>query len=132
MLACQSARNALEVERRELALELVLEREIELDRLAGLAVAQGGPGLAEVVVAVVAEEDDLAADLGLQPPGRRILATRKRRGKNPHGCWPKQMTGLAVMASARASARAGPGPSAAWSTRLNSTQAAQPITLYQR
>ena len=108
----------LQVERRELALDLVVEGEVELDRLARLAVTQRRAGLAEVVVAVVAEEDDLAADLRLEPPRRRDLGERKRRGKKPQGCWPKQMTGVAVMVVGTASARAGRVPSAAWSTRL--------------
>ena len=60
--------NALEVERRELALDFVLEGEVKLRRLIGLAVAQDGLGFARIVIAVVAEEHDLAADLRLQPP----------------------------------------------------------------
>ena len=69
--------DALEVQRRELPLHLVVEGEVELERLARLAVAQGRAGLAEVVVAVVAEEDDLAADLRLQPPRRGDLGVEK-------------------------------------------------------
>ena len=54
--------NPLEVKRRELALDLVLEGEIELDRIARLAVVQGCAGFAEIVVAVVTEIDNLAAN----------------------------------------------------------------------
>ena len=39
--------------------------------------------LAGIVVAVVVEEHN--------------FATRNRFGKNPHGCWPKQMTGGVLM-----------------------------------
>ena len=61
--------DALRVERRELPLELAGDREVQLRRLAGLAMAQDRPRLARIVVAVVAEEDDSPADLRLQPPG---------------------------------------------------------------
>ena len=98
----------LEVQRRELPLDLVVEGEVELDRLARLAVAQGGAGLAEVVVAVVAEEDDLAADLRLEPPRRgdlgvevapreeaaRLLAEADDgRGRSWHASAPPHATG---------------------------------------
>ena len=77
--------DALEVQRRELPLHLVVEGEVELERLARLAVAQGGAGLAEVVVAVVAEEDDLAADLGLEPPRRGDLGVEVAPGEEAAG-----------------------------------------------
>src|SRR5262249_7893397 len=60
--------DALGVERRELALELAGDDEVEVRRLAGGAMAQDRARLARVVVAVVAEIHDAAADLGLQRP----------------------------------------------------------------
>ncbi len=101
-------------------------------RLAGLAMAQGGLRFARVVVAVVVEEDDLAADLRLQPPGRldfgdeeslrekpaRLLAEADDRGAG-HGV-DDVLAGVAV------------GPDVAWMIRLNNTQAAHPMKLYQR
>ncbi len=124
--------DALEVQRRELALDLVLEREVELDRLARLAVAQGGAGLAEVVVAVVAEEDDLAADLRLEPPRRGDLGVEVAPGEEAARLLAEADDGGGSHGFVVASARDSPGPSAAWSTRLKPTHAAQPIRLYQR
>jgi hypothetical protein len=61
-----------------LPLEFAGEGEVEGVRGAsGLTVAQGGLGLAAVVVAVVQEEHDLAADLGLEAPGRHELGGEK-------------------------------------------------------
>ena len=124
----------LQVQRRVFPLELVFAN-VKFSSIGSpeLAVPQERSGLARVVVAVVIEEDDLAADLLLQPARRPILATRNRLGKNPHGCWPKQMTGAGLMMPAssgrRSVARADqrlqtPGSAA--------TQAAHPMTLYQR
>ena len=73
--------HALQEERREFALQLVLEGEIEPARRAGLAVAQDGLRLARIVVAVVAEEDDLAAELRLQPPRGPDLGEEEPAGK---------------------------------------------------
>jgi hypothetical protein len=56
----------LGVKRRELALGFVGEGKVEGEGRVGLAVAERGLGLAGVLIAVVLEEDDLAADLGLQ------------------------------------------------------------------
>ena len=109
VLACQSAADALEVQRRELALELVGEGEVELDRLARLAVAQDRAGLAEVVVAVVAEEDDLAADLRLQPPRRLDLGDEEPPREEAARLLAEADDGVAVMASGSASARRGAG-----------------------
>ena len=58
---------------------------------------QDGPGLARIVIGIVAEEDDLAAELRLQPAGGLDFGDEKALGKNPHGCWPKQMTGAVLM-----------------------------------
>ena len=89
--------DALEEQRRELALDLVVEGEIEPDRLAGLAVAQDGLGLARIVVAVVAEEDDLAADLGLEPPGRLDLGDEEAPREKPAGLLAEADDRAAVM-----------------------------------
>ena len=62
--------NAFEVLRRKFSLKPVFEGEVELGRFIGLAMAQDGFGFARIVVAVVVEENDFAADLRLQPPGR--------------------------------------------------------------
>src|ERR1035437_569881 len=63
-------RNAFEIERREFSLEFVCEREIKPRRLAGLAMAQGGLRFSRIVVAIMIEEKDLAADFRMQSPGR--------------------------------------------------------------
>ncbi len=61
----------------------------------------------------------------------RILATRKRRGKKPQGCWPNAMTGAAAHAGAASSVRARGGRTACSAT-LKAMHAAQPMRLYQR
>ena len=124
--------DALEVQRRELALHLVVEGEIELDRLARLAVVQGGAGLAEVVVAVVAEVDDLAAELCLESPGRGDLGVEVAPGEEAARLLSEADDGVGGHGLVGTSARAAPGPSAAWIARLKATHAAQPIRLYQR
>jgi hypothetical protein len=69
-LAVPVAGNAFEVKRREFSLEPVFESEVELRRLAGLAMAEKRLGFARIMVAVVAEENNFAAHLPLQPAGR--------------------------------------------------------------
>ena len=59
--------DSLGKERRELLLNLVREGEIEAPRLSGMQLAQDGHRLARVVVAIMIEENDLSADLLLQP-----------------------------------------------------------------
>ena len=78
--------------------------------------AQRRAGLAEVVVAVVAEEDDLAADLGLEPPGRDDLGVEVAPGEEAAWLLAEADDGrCAVMRSwVRALRAAVPGPSAAW------------------
>ena len=124
--------NALEIERREFALQLVLEGEIELRRLAGLAMAQDGLGFARIVVAVVVEEDDLAADLRLQPPGGLDFGDQEPLREEPARLLAETDDGGGGHGVGNACAGVAVGPSAAWMTRLNSTQAAQPMKLYQR
>ena len=58
-------------------------RKIQRARLAGLAVAQGRLRLARIVVAVVAEIDDLAAELRLQPPRGDELRVKKPPWEKP-------------------------------------------------
>src|SRR6187455_2635256 len=58
--------NPFREERRELLLNLVRESEIQAPRLSRMQLAEDGHGLARVVVAVVIEENNLAADLLLQ------------------------------------------------------------------
>ena len=95
--------------------------------------AQGRPGLAEVVVAVVTEEDDLAADLRLEPPRRGDLGVEVPPGEKAARLLAEADDGGGhVMGSSVASAGDRPGPSAAWSARLKPMHAAQPIRLYQR
>ena len=65
------------VKRGELALGFVGEGEVEGKGRVGLAVAERGLGLAGVVVAVVVEEDDLAADLGLEAAGGDDLSVEE-------------------------------------------------------
>ena len=128
--------DSLEIQRRELPLHLVVEGEIELERLARLAVPQGRAGFAEVVVAVVAEEHDLAADLGLEPPRRGDLGVEVAPGEE--AAWLLAEADDRALCVDRghgfalASAGGGPGPSTAWIARLKPTHAAQPIRLYQR
>jgi len=87
--------DTLEVQRRELALGFVLIDEVEVARLVGAAVTERCLGFARIVVAVVVEEDDLAADLRLQPPGGSDLGreepaperTRRVVDRNRCGEW---------------------------------------------
>ena len=75
--------DALGVERGELALEFVDEGEVEREGRVGLAVAEGGLRLAAIVVAVVVEEDDLAADFGLEfPRGDKFGVEKTAREKS--------------------------------------------------
>ena len=91
-----AGRDHLQVERRELALNLVLESEIHRERLSGLAMAQRCLRFSRIVIAVVEEEHDLTADLLLQPPRGDEFGVQKLRGKKPQGCWPKQMMGADI------------------------------------
>ena len=64
-------------ERRVFALEFVLECEVERQRLAGFVVAQNRLRLAGIMIAVVEEKHDLAADLLLESPRRRDFRVQK-------------------------------------------------------
>jgi len=81
-------------ERGELALPLVFISEIKAQRFAGFAVSQEGGGLAWIVVAVVIEEDDLSAQLGLETAGGLDFGEKETARENPQGCWPKQISGV--------------------------------------
>ena len=75
--------NVFEVKRGKFPLDPVFKGEVELGRLIGFAMAQNGLRFARVMVAVVAEEDDFAADLRLQPPGRLDFGKQKPPRKKP-------------------------------------------------
>ena len=75
--------NLLEVLRRKFPLDPVFEGEVELGRLIGFAMAQDGLRLARVVVAVVAEINDFAADFRLQPPGRLDFGNQEPPREKP-------------------------------------------------
>ncbi len=62
--------HAFQIKRRIFALNLVGERKVHLARRARIVVAQNGFGFARVVIAIVIEEDDFAADFALQTPRR--------------------------------------------------------------
>jgi hypothetical protein len=75
--------NAFEKKRREFPLELVLECEIEWERLAIFAMAENGLEFARIMVAVVEKEDDLTADLVAQLSGGAHFGIEKTLGKKP-------------------------------------------------
>ena len=90
--------NFFEIKRRKFALDTISEGKVKLRRFIGFTVAQNGSGFAWIMIAVVKEENNLTADFTLQPARGWIFANRKRFGKNPHGCWPKQMIGAVMSA----------------------------------
>ncbi|HEX7568968.1 MAG TPA: hypothetical protein VF492_00545, partial [Verrucomicrobiae bacterium] len=73
--------NALEMKRGKFPLDFVCERKIEHRWLIGLAMTQDGLGFARIVVAVVTEENNLAADFRLQPPRRLDFCNEKASRK---------------------------------------------------
>src|SRR5579871_6607605 len=77
--------DALEIERRVFALEFVFLSEIDFESFAIFAVAQDGFGFAGVVIAVVVEEDDFSADLGLEFAGGLDLGVEESFGKDSAG-----------------------------------------------
>src|SRR5262249_5214779 len=123
--------DALGVEGRELPLDLVGDGEVEVGRLPGGAMAQDRAGLAGVVVAVVVEEHDAAADLRLQPPRRPDLGHEEAPREEPARLLAEGDHRL-VAHAARLASLGVRGPTAAWSARLPAMQMAHPITLYQR
>src|SRR4051794_22764857 len=117
--------DALGVERRKLFLDLVRELEIERALVAGALFAQHRRGLPRVVVAVVKEEHDLAADLALQAAGGRDFRKKKS--------FRKEAARLLTEADdRRAHAAALSRKNVACKIQLKSRTAAHPIRLYQR
>ena len=94
--------------------------------------AQGGLRFARIVVAIVVEENDLAADFGPEPPGRLDFRKQEPPRKKSARLLTEANDGRRHHDVASALAGGLVGPSTAWIIRLNSTQAAHPIKLYQR
>ena len=82
-LLVPAGRNAFEKLRREFSLQFVFKSKVEVRRLVGFAMAQDRFGFARIVIAVVAEENDLAADFRLQPPGRLDFGDEKAFREKP-------------------------------------------------
>ena len=59
--------NSFEIERRKLALSTISKGKVMLRRFIGITMAQDGPRLARIVIAVVEEENNLTTDFPLQP-----------------------------------------------------------------
>src|SRR5204863_9287053 len=123
--------DALGIERRELPLHLARDGEVEVGEVAARPMAQDRACLARVVVAVVAEEYDAPAELGLQPPRRPDLGDEEAAREEPTRLLPERDDG-GVAHAARPSAAPGGDGSTACSRRLNATHATQPMRLYQR
>ena len=69
--------DALGIQRRKLLLNLVRELEIESILTSGVPFAQDRVRLAAIMIAVVKKENDLAANLFLQPARGRDLRIKK-------------------------------------------------------
>src|SRR5262249_19762443 len=123
--------DALHVQRREFPLQLRRHREVEVRPLAGRAMADDRPGLARIVIAVVAEEHDAPAELGLEPAGSWGLGGQGAPREQAAGLLPERDDRLGGHRAVDSSSGAR-GPSIGWSSALNTMQAAQPIRLYQR
>ena len=123
---------ALEKKRGKFPLQFVGEREIQGGGFAAFAVLQSSLGFAPVVVAIVQEENDFAANRGLQPAGRGKLGVKKPSRKKTAGLlaeaddWGghQELAGFSVNGVVRGRNN--------WIIRPNNMQAPQPITLYQR
>src|SRR5262249_26244457 len=94
----------LDVERRELPLNLATDRKVERRGLLGSASAEDRPRLARVMVAVVAEEHDAPAQFRLEAPRRLDL----RDQEAPR----EEATGLLAKGDDRLRAHALPATSA--------------------
>src|SRR5262249_58223813 len=123
--------DGLGVERGEVALQLVDDREVEVRRLVCRSMAQDRAGLPGIVVAVVAEINDAAADLGLQPPRGPDLRHQETPREEPAGLLAERDDRLDTHLARTSSARARGGKIACIAT-LKATHAAQPMMLYQR
>ena len=84
------------------------------------------------MVAVVAEEDDFAAELRLQAPGRLDFGHQEPFREKPARLLAETNDWRGGHDFAGVGAVRSPGPRNVWRTALNSTQAAHPIRLYQR
>src|ERR1035437_445955 len=124
--------NVFEVKRGKFPLNPVFKGEVELGRFIGLAMAQNGLRFTRVMVAVVAKKDDFAAGLRLQAPGRLAFCKKETSREQPARLLAETNDWRGGHDLDGAGAIRSPGPSNAWRTALNSTQAAHPIRLYQR
>jgi len=124
--------NVFEVKRGEFPLEPVFEGEVELRRLAGLAMAEEGLGFARIMIAVVVEKNNFTADLRLQPAGGLDFRSQEPFREKPARLLAETNDGRGGHDLGGAGAIRSPGPSHTWRTALNSTQAAHPTRLYQR
>ena len=125
-----TGRNALEVQRRKFPLQLVLKGEIHRERHIRLAMAQRSLGFPRIVVAVVAEEHDLTADLRLEFPCRDEFRIQKPPRKKTARLL-TETDDRAAHGSDTDEGLTSRGMTAC-RPRLNSTHAAQPMGLSQR
>ena len=73
------------MKRGKLPLDFVLEREIQVGRFVGFAMAQDGFCFTRIVIAVVAEENNFAANFFLQPPRCLDFGKQKSFWEKPAG-----------------------------------------------
>src|SRR5262245_2234215 len=92
--------------------------------------AQDGPRLARIVIAVVAEEHDASAELFLEPPRREDLGGEEPPREEAARLLAERDDDVAH--AARPTWLGVRGPRTACRARLATMQMAQPITLYQR
>src|SRR5258705_2910466 len=121
----------LGVEGGELALELADHREVQVRGLARRAMAEDRARLAWIVVAVVAEEHDAPAELGLQASSGPDLGHEEPAWEEAAGLLAERDHRLRAHPARPSSARAR-GGGTAWSATLNAMQAEHPMRLYQR
>jgi hypothetical protein len=75
--------NLFKVKRRKFPLDFVHEGEIQCCRFIGLAMTQDSLRFPRVMVAVVTEKNDLAANFLLQPPGRLDFGKQEPSREKP-------------------------------------------------
>gem|GEM_PF-5961616 len=107
-------------------MNLILEREIELVRLVCLVVVQDGSGFSKIVIAIVAEVDDLASDLLLKPLGGLDLGDQEPLGEETARLLPKADNRTVHDANSPRRFKI------ACRTPAKARHNAQPMTLYQR
>jgi hypothetical protein len=120
--------DSLEIEGGEFSLELVFESEVEFEWVVRFSMAKDGFGFARVMVAVVVEEDDFAADFGLQAAGGLDFGEEEAPGKESAGLLAETDDGGGCHTVGAACSL----PIMVWMAALNNMQAAQPMKLYQR